>query len=320
MTTAPSDLKTVQRYMQAATGLPWDSLGITHQTPQGGGYHEGLDLLARANRAPGQRWTDYSWAESTRDRAGLDDDASAFDQGDFTVTYLGAHKDLDGWTRHLVQACKAGEAWTRDVREVIYRDPSNHLRILRWDRLGRRTDGDSSHETHTHVSFFRDHGDLAADDNFLGGIKRYMEPGMTPSVEEDDEMPVEVERNLPVRIGGVPAEKSIPPVNVGGNDWGKAFARIVTDASRLGPVSYRVAWCNASGTFSPAGSELDPSGKAEWGRVNLTAKRPVWTAEPPEGTVGMVIDRLPTGSLADDNRDRCVSITIEYAKRVPAGG
>src|SRR5690606_6657845 len=43
---------------------------------------------------------------------------------------------------------------TKDIREVIYSlDGKN---VKRWDRLKRRTSGDSSHTFHTHISYFRD--------------------------------------------------------------------------------------------------------------------------------------------------------------------
>ncbi|WP_037684611.1 hypothetical protein, partial [Streptomyces griseus] len=50
--------------------------------------------------------------------------------------------------------CTAGAPDTRDIREIIY-SPDGQT-VKRWDRLGKRSTGDSSHLWHTHFSFFRD--------------------------------------------------------------------------------------------------------------------------------------------------------------------
>jgi hypothetical protein len=48
--------------------------------------------------------------------------------------------------------------------------------VARWDRLGKRSTGDSSHLWHTHLSFFRDsEGRRDRDDNFLGLLKTLIE-------------------------------------------------------------------------------------------------------------------------------------------------
>lgn len=160
MTYAPDDLLAIQRYCRAQTGQPWESLGITHQQPNGGGYHEGHDLLHLAGRAPEDPGGDYSYDESPRDRNGLTDAASAFDLG-------GGFSRFREITLGIVRACELGDPRTLDVREVIY--TPNGREVWRWDRLGWRASGDSSHLTHTHISFFRDSaGRRANEDNFLG--------------------------------------------------------------------------------------------------------------------------------------------------------
>jgi hypothetical protein len=167
MTYAPADLLAIQRYAHDRTGMPWDALGIIHGTPQGGGYHEGHDLLHAAGRAPEDPGSDYSYAESQRDRSGLTDAGSAFDLGgDF-----GRFREI---TLAIVHACERGDPRTRDVREVIYTPDGNVVR--RWDRLGRRSSGDSSHLSHTHISFFRDaEGRRNQPDNFLGLLRELFE-------------------------------------------------------------------------------------------------------------------------------------------------
>lgn len=90
-----------------------------------------------------------------RDRVGLSDFASALDVGSFSYRdALGRTHTLHTFSVWLVKQCAAGTADTRDVREVIY-SPDGKV-VRRWDRLGRRTSGDSSHLWHTHISFFRD--------------------------------------------------------------------------------------------------------------------------------------------------------------------
>src|SRR5258708_7132575 len=142
MTFAPNDLTVVQGYLHAQTNQPWDALGIIHATPQGGGYHEGNDLLAAA----GIRDSDYSKRESPRDGPGSDA-ASALDLGDGFSRF----REI---TLGIVHACERGDPRTRDVREVIYTPDGST--VSRWDRLRIRTTGDSTHLTHTHISFHRD--------------------------------------------------------------------------------------------------------------------------------------------------------------------
>lgn len=162
MTESPGDLVAVQHYVQGRTGLPWDALGIKHGSPQGGGYHEGNDLLSAAGRLS----SDYSKRESARDRPGTNS-ASAFDLG-------GDFGDFRRITLGIVHACQAGDPRTRDIREVIY-TPNGQV-VQRWDRLGVRSTGDSTHLSHTHISFFRDsEGRRAQADNFLGLLRELFE-------------------------------------------------------------------------------------------------------------------------------------------------
>jgi hypothetical protein len=149
VTYTPSALSTLRGYLQPITGLDPVSLGIQHWTAQGGGYHEGWDLLRM-----GYGWGDYSVSESPRD-AHPSNAASAIDIGYFAVTAPNGRRvtlrDLSLW---LVGQCRAGAPDTLDVREIIY-SPDGQV-VKRWDRLGVRSSGDDSHLSHTHVSYFRD--------------------------------------------------------------------------------------------------------------------------------------------------------------------
>ncbi|MEK8110074.1 hypothetical protein NKG94_48450 [Micromonospora sp. M12] len=69
-----------------------------------------------------------------------------------------------------------------DIREIIY--SANGTTVKRWDRLGERTSGDSSHRWHTHFSFFRDAIKAGRDQRPL--FRRYLG---TIGLLEDDMTP-----------------------------------------------------------------------------------------------------------------------------------
>jgi hypothetical protein len=125
-----------------------DEVGIKGDGPHarsGSSYHLGADQL---------RPDSYTITESSRDRRGLSDAASALDIGEFEVKVGGKNHNLRTFSAWLVAQCKAGAADTADIREVNY--CLDGVTVHRWDRLGRRSTGDSSHRWHTHISYFRD--------------------------------------------------------------------------------------------------------------------------------------------------------------------
>lgn len=167
MTGAPGDLLAVRQYLLQRTGLAADAVGIAGDPAHAssGGYHEGNDDLARVGRLT----SDYSKRESSRDQPGTNS-ASALDIGDFTRGAV----TLRSVTLALVAACKCGDPRTRDLREIIY--TPDGVNVQRWDRLGIRSTGDSSHLYHTHLSFFRDsEGRRAQPDNILGLLVEFIE-------------------------------------------------------------------------------------------------------------------------------------------------
>jgi hypothetical protein len=169
VTNAPDDLLAIRHYIMSRTGLDAASVGIAGDPAHAstGGYHEGNDDLFRVGRLN----SDYSKRESARDRPGTNS-ASALDIGDFSRN----GKTLRQLSNFLVARCSAGDPRTRDVREVIYTPDGSTVR--RWDRLGVRTTGDSSHLYHTHLSFFRDsEGRRAQSDNILGLLTEFFEGG-----------------------------------------------------------------------------------------------------------------------------------------------
>ncbi|GIF38984.1 hypothetical protein [Actinoplanes xinjiangensis] len=124
-------------------------VGDTRHAAGGDSYHLGRDKIrARAGRDR------YSVDESRRDRDGLDDHASAMDIGFFRVGAPRGTFDLYDFNAWLIPLCRSGDPDTADLREVIYSPDGRTVR--RWDRLNRRTTGDDSHLTHTHLSEHRD--------------------------------------------------------------------------------------------------------------------------------------------------------------------
>ncbi len=173
MTYAPKDLLTVRQYLltqldlhpgAVAVDLEPEEVGVVGDDEHAatGGYHVGNSALA----AVGKLTTDYSKRESSLDRPGTNA-ASALDIGNFDITVNGRRVTLRTLSLALVAACKTGDPRTSDVREIIY--TPDGVTVRRWDRLGIRTTGDSSHLYHTHISFFRtSEGRRAQPDNILG--------------------------------------------------------------------------------------------------------------------------------------------------------
>lgn len=145
MTTAPSNLLDVRSLLESHLHLPAVSLGITGDPAHHGGYHCGSDRVVT---------NDYSVVESSRDRSGLTIHASALDVGWWELRVAGRTHNLCTFSTWCVTQCAHGAADTHDIREIIY-TPDGHT-VKRWDRLGKRTSGDSSHLSHTHFSYFRD--------------------------------------------------------------------------------------------------------------------------------------------------------------------
>ncbi|MFC4336010.1 peptidoglycan-binding domain-containing protein [Salininema proteolyticum] len=141
MTYAPKQLKKLHNYLKDKTGLSPAALGIVGDAAHRGGYHCGRDRTVSG---------DYSVVESSRDRRGLSNAASAIDIGGFAKN----GKTLRGLSLWLVGQCRKSAPGTEDIREIIYSPDGK--RVKRWDRLGKRSSGDDSHLWHTHISYFRD--------------------------------------------------------------------------------------------------------------------------------------------------------------------
>lgn len=185
MTRAPANLLALRSllltHLDNAPGpddLEPAEVGIVGDPAHRGGYHCGSDRVVK---------NDYSVVESSRDRAGLTLDAAALDVGGFEVRSGGRTHTLASFSAWCVAQCAANAADTRDIREIIY--SPDGTRVKRWDRLGKRTTGDSSHRWHTHFSFFRDAIKAGRDQRPL--FRRYLTTiGLiaTPPLTEETEM------------------------------------------------------------------------------------------------------------------------------------
>lgn len=149
MTFAPDSIIAVRDLVhEALPEIPLVSLGIVgddNHAQTGSSYHLGKSAL---------RPDSYTIVESSRDRNGLTEAASALDFGWWQRTVGGRVHNLRTYSTWLVAQCKAGTPDTADLREVIY-SPDGVV-VKRWDRLGVRDTGDNTHLTHTHHSWFRD--------------------------------------------------------------------------------------------------------------------------------------------------------------------
>lgn len=163
VTTVPPELAKARRiFLDKIPNMDPLSMGIKgdgDHTKTGSSYHLGEDEL---------RPDSYSIVESSRDRNGLDNDASAMDIGEFSIKGAdGKTHTLRTFSVWLVGECERGAADTRDIREVIY-SPDGKV-VKRWDQLKIRSTGPSSHLIHTHVSKFRD----ASGATFVALFTRY---------------------------------------------------------------------------------------------------------------------------------------------------
>lgn len=119
--------------------------GDPRHAARGVSYHLGKDDLLD---------TAYS-IQSARDRKGLTNAASAIDLG----ALEGSFPNLRAFSGWLVARCRADPAVRRDIREIIY--TPDGTKVQRYSGIDNKIhtgpgNGDLSHRTHTHISYFRD--------------------------------------------------------------------------------------------------------------------------------------------------------------------
>ncbi|MCT2277984.1 hypothetical protein M3G91_10140 [Micromonospora chalcea] len=233
VTTAPRNLLDVRTLLLAELGpygLEPAEVGIVGDPNHRGGYHCGRNRTLRG---------DYSVVESRRDSTGLTDNASGLDLGTFSYRAPdGRIHNLASFSKWCVGQCAADAPDTADIREIIYSPDGRTVR--RWDRLGKRTSGDSSHRTHTHFSFFRDSTKAGRDQTPL--FRRYL--ASIGLIDQEDDMPTieeiqtAVERGIHTALTKAAARpdpygrqvgdaiaKLLAPVYAGQRALGEAIAR-----------------------------------------------------------------------------------------------
>ena len=150
MTTNPQTLRSLGAYWTSQGGV---NLGVVGNAAHTSGYHLGRDRIYDGS-GPGQGDADYS-VKLARDKAGLTNAASAIDLGKLN----GSLANLRAFSRDLVKRCMASATTRRDVGEVICApDGTKVQRYSGVDNLIHTGagNGDASHITHTHISWFRD--------------------------------------------------------------------------------------------------------------------------------------------------------------------
>ena len=185
MTYAPGPLVALGRYLVAHGAVNLGVVGDTAHQAKGVSYHLGADKLAV---------TAYS-TRLPRDKAGLSNAASAIDIGRVGGSLAGL-RDLSKW---LVAECQRGAC--PDIREVIF-SPDGKT-VWRWDSVGNalRTgagQGDKSHLTHTHVSFYRDSERRAK----LAYVEGYF-AALAPPPEDDMAVTAQVTERWHPTLGAV---------------------------------------------------------------------------------------------------------------------
>jgi hypothetical protein len=146
MTFAPPTLTALGAYWKANGGVNLGIVGDTSHVAKGVSYHLGKSQLTLGA---------YS-RQTARDKAGLTEAASAIDLGKLN----GSFPQLRSFSKWLVGQARVNAPGTSDMREIIF--SPDGVTVLRWDRergyssLPKSGEADSTHLTHTHVSWYRD--------------------------------------------------------------------------------------------------------------------------------------------------------------------
>jgi hypothetical protein len=163
----PPKLVELGKFWTARGGKNLGVIGDGSHINRGVSYHLGRDALMP---------TAYS-IELKRDKGGLSDAASAIDLGRLDGKLI----HLREFTLWLVDRCTADPAVRRDIREIIY--TADGETVQRYSGVDNKIhtgpgNGDKSHLTHTHISFFRD----SQERDKVGFFRPFFEPGWGPDV------------------------------------------------------------------------------------------------------------------------------------------
>lgn len=150
MTYAPKSITDLAVLWTSKGGV---NLGVVGDARHTYGYHCGRDRIYDGG-GPGQGDSDYS-VRHPRDRAGLTNAAAALDLG----AIGGSMANLRKFSAWLVTQCQAKRPGYDMIREVIY--TVDGRTVQRYEQSDGKIhtgpgNGDSSHLSHTHISFYRD--------------------------------------------------------------------------------------------------------------------------------------------------------------------
>jgi hypothetical protein len=289
-TYAPDDLMACLNLMNAH-GAPWSTLGCVGDDAHvsSGGYHIGRNTLVNNGRGS----YDYSLVESTRDSSSRTDGASAIDFGDQAPFW----RELTLW---LVDACQRSAPGTECVREIIYTPDGTW--VSRWDRLGIRSTGDSSHLWHTHVSFFRDSEGSRQRQDFFQLLQRFFAGDsafQTASAREDDEYSMNGELNCGTLRTMVTGDFARGGLAKNGPAWLVLFTDPALIYERgVKKVDLRVALTDAKGWNVPTVTLSDgKEGRPGW----------VTSIELAQGWFGARIDRMGLKDTPDPDDPEAVA-------------
>ena len=215
MSYAPKSISDLSAYWEQQGGVP---LGIVGNNAHCGGYHLGADRIysdcaCKPSGAcvKGQRSNDYS-VQYSRDKKGLSNAASAIDLGKLNKSL----HELRKFSRWLVARCQNDATVRHLVREIIY-SPDGQ-KVQRYSGADNVIyvgpgNGDSSHTTHTHISFWRDTQRTAK----VGLFAPYFES--VPDTSTGDQMGLKIEDNKLIRIA---VEKGRAIYDLAGNKVNEA--------------------------------------------------------------------------------------------------
>lgn len=251
MSYAPQSILDVARLWTAHGG---SNLGIVGDTAHQGrpSYHNGKDVITRYGRTCAN---DYSICHP-RDVAGLSDAASALDLGPGAAGF-GALRDF---TRRLGAAVVRGDPDTKDIRDVLGTDDGVTVRCWISPQVSGKTGtiltgcADSSHLTHTHISWFRD----SRDHDLTPVFRRLLEqPAAAPAPQPPTATSeVEMIATVTVKPFPQPVHLAIPAgATVEGYDPARPGKPVVTRAFGSPTGTWADATVEVLWSGYPAGTE-----------------------------------------------------------------
>lgn len=267
MTYAPATIRELGAYWTQHGGVNLGIVGDTSHVNGGVSYHLGRSDL---------REDAYSIVLQ-RDKAGLSEAASAIDLGKLD----GSLFNLQIFSQWLVRQCQAHAPGTRDIREVIY-TPNGLAPIHRWSEPDQRIytgagQGDLSHLTHTHISFYRD----SENRDKVGIFAPYFESTPPESSTEEPDMRFVYETSVTGYVASI--KRDVPVFDV----------PAVSEPNRRRNTSIIETWLTVGWYRDPAGarwlSRIGADGTVEWVREGDLATQPdVALPAPPAGDCSAV--------------------------------